>query len=1463
MPLKPGAFPAVALLLLASVAYATDLSGTISTAVSLPAGAHRMVGGLTIAASATLTLDPGATLTVTGNYGMSVYGGLVANGTPSQTCYIGASSSGSWQGITILTGGSVLATSTTFSGARTNITDNGGSLNLSACRLQSASLDGLAAYSSSVVQLSSCDFASCTRRGLYLETASVTGSVGACTFTAIGEYPVLAKAALVRLLAGPLTFTSVTYPVIGVSCSADQDITGAHTWPWLGYDYDLRAGTSFELNIAPGASLTLNPGVRVRGGSIHVEGSLITGGVGAPVYLYGPSGESGNPGDWPGLDTAGGVLSLTNTVIRDAENGILADGGSVSLSSCSLLRTHSLALETVHSVTLTATGCTVNGCGRSGLFLSAATTGNVASTSIAACTEWPVYVFANAVAVLGSGLTFSGNGLATIGVVCNLDPDVTVSQTWRRQDLPYDLAADPAALLAAIAPGVTLTLAPGVRLLTGGLDVRGALNALGTGADPIYLTSAKPSPVPGDCVGINFAPGSAGTLDHVVVEYAQTGLTIGSSSPSVLRTRLAHCSQDGLAVSGAGAAPIVYWSTCTANARYGIYIGPSAQPDLGDLSNGSSADDGMNVLTANLGAYDLYNASASNLQAQNNWWGTNQTDAIAARIYDHTENAQYGVVNFTPIHGAPPNTPPELAWLGTGSYVGTGLAPQLGTPSTNFVFKVLYRDADGNPPSYVRVHLRSGGSEISNSPFTMTLEGSSPNYFTGATFSYQRALPVGRDYTYFFDAADPWASATGAPTSAQAGPVVTHPPSLAWTGQTGYQSGGVQPTTGFADDTLFDFRVTYSDQDGDAPTGVFLHVFLGGADVPGSPFAMTRVSGTYAGGAIYQRATTLAQASDTGYTYSFAASDGIYAATGAPTSPTSGPVVKWRPKLSFPAETGYELTGVQPQAGLFTGPFHFAVIYSHQRGLPPSSVVVHVARGGVEVTGSPFLCAALDSNPIASGRKYGADLTLAPSKDYTHWFSATDGTFTAYGPATLSVSGPISDQAPVLSFPTSGPGAGTGIAPPSGGLGATQFTWRVVYSDADTDPPRFVTLRLFRDGAEIPGSPFVLAPEIGGNYHDGKTYTLQKRLTQSGSWQYSFLASDSYLESVGPASSLQSGPVLSGAFELAPLTDTVACNGLYPSVGEAQSTPFTFAVVYRSPSGTAPSWAHVVLTADGHPDTARTFTLTPLDNHPITDGRAYTTTTTLDHGNYAYYFEATDGTTTARTDDFTGPLINTRPHLAWVGDPGYTNGGFSPASGISGQTLFSFRVRYTDADGDAPVKFRLVIYLRTDLLNPLNYAMTPETTGDPRNGIVYRVSTTLTYSSQGLRYRFDLDDGYAPADGAPSLVAPGPTVTTAPLSAPMIYAAHVFAGPTLATVECSATRTDLSADGVVLNLAGREIAAVAGTMDLASKRLRFAWPYMSRHGVRVPPGPYLFVIRAHAATGESYQRILRLDAPRR
>ncbi|MBC7289476.1 MAG: hypothetical protein H5T86_15825, partial [Armatimonadetes bacterium] len=159
-------------LLLQRAGIAADVSGTLTGDLSLPAGQHRLTGNLTIEATGSLTLQPGAELRATGSFVISVYGTLRASGTSAQPCLIAAAAArpGSWQGIVAFSGATLSLTYTTVAGAGTNVTANGCNLALNGCVIRDCARDGVAVYGPSSVNISECSFVSCGRRGLFLET---------------------------------------------------------------------------------------------------------------------------------------------------------------------------------------------------------------------------------------------------------------------------------------------------------------------------------------------------------------------------------------------------------------------------------------------------------------------------------------------------------------------------------------------------------------------------------------------------------------------------------------------------------------------------------------------------------------------------------------------------------------------------------------------------------------------------------------------------------------------------------------------------------------------------------------------------------------------------------------------------------------------------------------------------------------------------------------------------------------------------------------------------------------------------------------------------------------------------------------------------------------------------------------------------------------------------------------------
>jgi uncharacterized repeat protein (TIGR01451 family) len=100
-----------------------------------------------------------------------------------------------------------------------------------------------------------------------------------------------------------------------------------------------------------------------------------------------------------------------------------------------------------------------------------------------------------------------------------------------------------------------------------------------------------------------------------------------------------------------------------------------------------------------------------------------------------------------------PNGPPTLSWTGETNYVSDGLHPESGGTSHNYVYRIRYTDPDGDPPNYVRVHIRKGGTDIADSPFTTSCAGG--DYTAGVICSYTKAgLEAGSDHSYYFVAQD-------------------------------------------------------------------------------------------------------------------------------------------------------------------------------------------------------------------------------------------------------------------------------------------------------------------------------------------------------------------------------------------------------------------------------------------------------------------------------------------------------------------------------------------------------------------------------------------------------------------------------------------------------------------------------------------------------------------------------------
>lgn len=102
---------------------------------------------------------------------------------------------------------------------------------------------------------------------------------------------------------------------------------------------------------------------------------------------------------------------------------------------------------------------------------------------------------------------------------------------------------------------------------------------------------------------------------------------------------------------------------------------------------------------------------------------------------------------------------PTLSFPQTGLYANDGIDPNTGDTSTVFTFRVVYADADNNPPDFVRVCINGPVDErhaLHEFPCLNSVRGTySLDYTGGQEVSLLPiSLPWAGTYTYYFEASD-------------------------------------------------------------------------------------------------------------------------------------------------------------------------------------------------------------------------------------------------------------------------------------------------------------------------------------------------------------------------------------------------------------------------------------------------------------------------------------------------------------------------------------------------------------------------------------------------------------------------------------------------------------------------------------------------------------------------------------
>ena len=81
-----------------------------------------------------------------------------------------------------------------------------------------------------------------------------------------------------------------------------------------------------------------------------------------------------------------------------------------------------------------------------------------------------------------------------------------------------------------------------------------------------------------------------------------------------------------------------------------VQAGP--QPNIGNVENSDTTDDGMNIIYGNVqgsNVYDLYNNCTNDIYAQNNDWRVYDSLSIEDHIFHQADNSLHGLVRFIPF----------------------------------------------------------------------------------------------------------------------------------------------------------------------------------------------------------------------------------------------------------------------------------------------------------------------------------------------------------------------------------------------------------------------------------------------------------------------------------------------------------------------------------------------------------------------------------------------------------------------------------------------------------------------------------------------------------------------------------------------------------------------------------------------------------------------------------------------
>ncbi|MEM3342404.1 MAG: PPC domain-containing protein, partial [Thermoplasmata archaeon] len=514
--------------------------------------------------------------------------------------------------------------------------------------------------------------------------------------------------------------------------------------------------------------------------------------------------------------------------------------------------------------------------------------------------------------------------------------------------------------------------------------------------------------------------------------------------------------------------------------------------------------------------------------------------------------------------------------------------------------------------------------------------------------------------------------------------------------------GGVSPSSG-NESTTFNFSVNYTHPANTAPT-------VKNILIDGIPYPMSTTDTNYTDGSIFTYSTMLPVGT---HNFSFNFSDGstyaVFPASGNLTvTVTPGP------------SDVYNLTTVEaimanPQA------------YNNTQVKIPNAYIVYVKNnytfnvtdGPANTTQIMIYCALNSNYPNGIQNNTYVDIYGVVVPYGSIWeIKIRANTFDRVVNSSGSTNTP-----PDLLSPTRDPMSGNT---------STLFTFFITYRDIDGDLPSKIEIIL--DGTPLAMTAADSSPVTTGRLYSYSTYL------PAGNHQYRFTATDGVNPAVSTITFTDLTVSDSGSQNHAP---TLSAPSVTPVSG-SMSSSFVFRVTYTDEDNDPPSKIEVCI--DGN--LYDLYQANPADQN-YKDGKVYNCSFTGSFfgsvpGTHSYYFKANDGrggTAETTPSTFTITSQNNPPTLS--------SPSVSPSSGDTG-TIFTFSVKYTDIDNDAPQYVKVII-------DGVEYVMAKTYSSDVTytDGCLYSYTTTLTEGSH--TYQFITQDSNGAS--ASTSTYTGPSVT--------------------------------------------------------------------------------------------------------